>query len=98
MLSSGGIQEGGLYKDTVDLPQTNFNMKANAVQREPEIQKLWEDKQIPQKIVEKNTGVCVIVSVQLFSLHAFEVVANVEDGGGLENISCTSLLANFSSA
>lgn len=80
MLSSGGVQQGGLYKDTVDLPQTNFNMKANAVQREPEIQKLWEDKQILQKIVERNTGVCVIVSDQIFSLHAFEVVVNVEDG------------------
>lgn len=55
-------------------------MKANAVQREPEIQKLWEDKQILQKIVERNTGVCVIVSDQIFSLHAFEVVVNVEDG------------------
>lgn len=73
------MQQGGLYKDTVDLPQTNFNMKANAVQREPEIQKLWEDKQILQKIVERNTGVCVIVSDQIFSLHAFEVVVNVED-------------------
>jgi len=53
----GSVQEGGQYKDTVDLPQTSFNMKANAVQREPEIQKLWEDKQILQKLLERNTGV-----------------------------------------
>lgn len=53
----GGSQEGGQYKDTVDLPQTSFGMKANAVQREPEIQKLWEEKQILQKMMEKNTGV-----------------------------------------
>jgi hypothetical protein len=53
----GSVQEGGQYKNTVDLPQTSFNMKANAVQREPEIQKLWEDKQILQKLLERNTGV-----------------------------------------
>lgn len=57
---AGAVQEGGQYKDTVDLPQTSFNMKANAVQREPEIQKLWEDKQILQKILERNTGVLVL--------------------------------------
>jgi hypothetical protein len=55
--AEGSVQEGGQYKDTVDLPQTSFNMKANAVQREPEIQKLWEDKQILQKLLERNTGV-----------------------------------------
>ncbi|CAM6007741.1 unnamed protein product [Sphagnum balticum] len=54
--AEGSVQEGGQYKDTVDLPQTSFNMKANAVQREPEIQKLWEDKQILQKLLERNTG------------------------------------------
>lgn len=52
-----GSQDSGQYKDTVDLPQTTFGMKANAVQREPEIQKFWEDKQILQKLMEKNTGV-----------------------------------------
>lgn len=52
-----GSQDVGQYKDTVDLPQTSFGMKANAVQREPEIQKLWEEKQILQKLMDKNTGV-----------------------------------------
>lgn len=59
---TGSSQDGGQYKDSVDLPQTSFGMKANAVQREPEIQKLWEDKQILQKLMEKNTGVCVALS------------------------------------
>jgi len=57
MYGAGGSQDGGQYKDTVDLPQTSFGMKANAVQREPEIQKLWEEKQILQKLMDKNTGV-----------------------------------------
>lgn len=59
---AGGSQDGGQYKESVDLPQTGFGMKANAVQREPEIQKLWEDKQILQKMMEKNTGVCLAFS------------------------------------
>ena len=29
------------YKDTVNLPQTDFSMRANAVVREPEIQQFW---------------------------------------------------------
>ena len=32
--------EAKSYKETVNLPQTEFNMRANAVQREPELQQL----------------------------------------------------------
>ncbi|KAG0613475.1 hypothetical protein M758_6G105600 [Ceratodon purpureus] len=67
--AEGGSQDGGQYKDSVDLPQTSFGMKANAVQREPEIQKLWEDKQILQKLMEKNTG-------EVFTLHDGPPYAN----------------------
>ncbi|PKL52033.1 MAG: isoleucine--tRNA ligase [Nitrospira bacterium HGW-Nitrospira-1] len=42
------------YKDTLNLPQTDFPMKANLSQREPEMLKLWDEKQIYQKIQEKN--------------------------------------------
>ena len=37
------------YKETLNLPQTTLAMRANATQREPEIQKFWEENQIYQK-------------------------------------------------
>ncbi|MDA8215892.1 MAG: class I tRNA ligase family protein, partial [Nitrospiraceae bacterium] len=42
------------YKDTLNLPQTDFPMKANLNQREPEMLKLWEEKSIYRKLQEKN--------------------------------------------
>ncbi|MDI6800530.1 MAG: isoleucine--tRNA ligase [Thermodesulfovibrionales bacterium] len=42
------------YKDTLNLPQTDFPMKANLNQREPETLKFWEEKDIYQRIQEKN--------------------------------------------
>ena len=42
------------YKDTLNLPQTDFPMKANLSQREPEMLKSWDEKKIYQKIQEKN--------------------------------------------
>lgn len=44
------------YKDTVNLPQTDFSMRANAVVREPEIQQFWVDEQIYQKLSQSNPG------------------------------------------
>ncbi len=44
------------YKDTLNLPQTDFQMKANLTQREPDVIKFWEDKKIYEKIQEKNKG------------------------------------------
>ena len=38
------------YKDTLNLPRTDFPMKANLAQREPEILKAWEDKDLYSKI------------------------------------------------
>ncbi|MEG3437645.1 isoleucine--tRNA ligase [Pannus brasiliensis CCIBt3594] len=42
------------YKDTVNLPQTGFDMRANAAKREPEIQKFWQENQIYEKLSENN--------------------------------------------
>jgi len=42
------------YKDTLNLPQTDFPMKANLAQREPEILAFWEGKKIYEKIQDKN--------------------------------------------
>ncbi len=44
------------YKDTVLLPQTDFSMRANAVQREPELQAYWREKNLYQKIADHNPG------------------------------------------
>ncbi|KAF6173665.1 hypothetical protein GIB67_023024 [Kingdonia uniflora] len=49
-------QEEGRYKHTIDLPKTTFGMRANAVVREPEIQKLWDENQVFKKVVDKNNG------------------------------------------
>jgi isoleucyl-tRNA synthetase len=38
------------YKDTLNLPQTDFPMKANLTRREPEILREWEEKDIYEKI------------------------------------------------
>jgi isoleucyl-tRNA synthetase len=42
------------YKDTLNLPKTDFPMKANLNKREPEMLKSWEEKDIYRKIQEKN--------------------------------------------
>lgn len=44
------------YKSTVLTPQTEFPMKGNLPQKEPEIIKKWEDNKIYQKIVAQNQG------------------------------------------
>lgn len=54
---SGETQEEGKYKHTVDLPKTTFGMRANALVREPEIQKLWDDHQVFKRVSDKNDGV-----------------------------------------
>jgi isoleucyl-tRNA synthetase len=50
------VTEPGSYKDTVKLPQTQFDMRANAVKREPELQKFWADHQIYEKLSQNNPG------------------------------------------
>ncbi len=44
------------YKDTLNLPNTDFPMKANLVQREQEILKKWEEKNLYKKLREKRGG------------------------------------------
>ncbi|MEY3370159.1 MAG: hypothetical protein RLZZ361_829 [Cyanobacteriota bacterium] len=54
-----------LYKDTIDLPQTEFPMRGNGPVREPEIQKSWQEKNIYQKSQELRQK----ESAKLFVLH-----------------------------
>ncbi len=42
------------YKDTLNLPQTDFPMKANLSQKEPDMLKFWAEKSIYHKLQEKN--------------------------------------------
>ncbi len=44
------------YKDTLNLPQTAFPMKANLTQREPEIIAFWQERDIYSKIQKKNAS------------------------------------------
>jgi isoleucyl-tRNA synthetase len=38
----------------VNLPTTNFDMRANAVNKEPALQKFWADKKIYERLAEEN--------------------------------------------
>lgn len=42
------------YKNTLNLPQTDFKMKANAAVREVEIQKIWEENNIYEKALKQR--------------------------------------------
>ncbi len=63
------MTEAKSYKDTVNLPQTKFDMRANAVKREPEIQKFWEDNKIYDRLSQENPG-------DIFILHDGPPYAN----------------------
>ena len=47
----------GPYKDTVNLPVTKFNMRANSVQREPELQRQWAEQRTYEQLRDGNPGV-----------------------------------------
>ena len=42
------------YKDTLNLPQTAFPMKANLAQKEPDMLKFWDEEKVYEKIQVKN--------------------------------------------
>jgi len=44
------------YKNTLNLPQTDFPMKANLAQREPEILKRWQEMNLYRKLREQGRG------------------------------------------
>ncbi len=45
---------GNSYKNTMNLPQTDFAMRANLPQNEPDRLKFWEDMDIYSKVLEHN--------------------------------------------
>ncbi len=44
------------YKDTLNLPKTNFPMRANLPKREPDMLKQWETEGIYKKVLELSEG------------------------------------------
>ena len=63
------MTEAKSYKNTVNLPQTQFDMRANANKREPEIQQFWQDEQIYETLANENPK-------ELFVLHDGPPYAN----------------------
>jgi isoleucyl-tRNA synthetase len=58
------------YKDTLNLPRTDFPMKANLATREPEILKSWQESRLYERIQESRRG------AELFVLHDGPPFAN----------------------
>ena len=44
------------YRDTLNLPNTEFSMKAGLPRKEPEILQFWEKEDLYKKIREKYKG------------------------------------------
>ena len=63
------MTEAKSYKETVNLPQTNFSMRANSVKREPELQQFWAENQIYEQLSQDNPG-------DIFTLHDGPPYAN----------------------
>ncbi|MGB1621274.1 MAG: isoleucine--tRNA ligase [Synechococcus sp.] len=64
-----GAEQRPSYKETLNLLKTGFGMRANAVQREPELQSFWADQGIDLKLGLNNTG-------PVFTLHDGPPYAN----------------------
>src|SRR5438105_4996986 len=58
------------YKDTLNLPRTDFPMKANLVTREPELLKMWDETRLYQRIQQSRKD------RELFVLHDGPPFAN----------------------
>src|SRR6266581_1064945 len=58
------------YKETLNLPRTDFPMKANLAAREPEMLKMWEETRLYQEIQKSREG------RELFVLHDGPPFAN----------------------
>ena len=44
------------YKETINLPNTDFPMRANLSEREVDFEKFWEENEIYKKAVENREG------------------------------------------
>jgi len=64
------LEMGQNYKDTLNLPRTDFPMKANLAAREPEMLRNWEEERLYQEIQKLRE------SRELFVLHDGPPFAN----------------------
>ena len=69
MTASPAPSDASAYKDTLNLLETPFNMRANARVREPELQAFWAEQQIYQRLCRDNPG-------ETFTLHDGPPYAN----------------------
>src|SRR6266403_4424712 len=51
------------YKETLNLPRTDFPMKANLASREPDVLRMWEETRLYEQIQKAREG------AELFVLH-----------------------------
>ncbi len=65
----GDVQEPLSYKQTLNLLQTPFAMRANARQREPELQRFWQERGLYEQLSRRNPGA-------VFTLHDGPPYAN----------------------
>src|SRR4030066_44028 len=56
MRAEGEVGKAMDYRDTLNLPKTEFPMKANLPKREPEILKEWEMKEIYHRLCQHAKG------------------------------------------
>ncbi|MEB3225505.1 MAG: isoleucine--tRNA ligase, partial [Synechococcus sp.] len=63
------MTEAKSYKDTVNLPKTKFDMRANAPKKEPEIQQFWQENRIYEDLAQQNPK-------EYFTLHDGPPYAN----------------------
>src|SRR5438552_5581315 len=58
------------YKETLNLPRTDFPMKANLASREPDLLRMWEETRLYEQIQKAREG------AELFVLHDGPPFAN----------------------
>jgi len=68
-VNKGSQTDSPSYKDTLNLLQTEFGMRANATLREPELQAFWKEKKIDFDLGLNNSG-------ETFTLHDGPPYAN----------------------
>ncbi len=56
------------YKATLNLPKTDFPMKANLPQREPELLAWWEKERLYEQIQEAGQGAAALHAARWASL------------------------------
>ena len=50
------MEENKDYKNTLLMPQTDFSMKANLVEKQKQYQEKWEKQNLYEKLLKKNSN------------------------------------------